>query len=236
MIRLTSDISSVRLLKFILPLSLLLGLFGIAFSGFSVKSYDHLLPSDVLNVAGKQSSVKALALLYAPTIRSDSAVGNPEWIWYDAVVQGDRLRLAYFPTWRSENHPNKAISLLYSLWRFLYYGGVRDIEYIAISINFEDGIVTEVEFESPEEKEYRIVKHNRIVLPADDERTIAMTPLGKRNGMAAVFQIASWNHLFRIETMKLEGKVFQSPRLEYLDGNSYVRYKMRRRSEPSWME
>lgn len=225
-------------LKIILPLAACCLLLGIAFTGHSPKSYIPLTPNDALIIGEQQLSIQEVAKKYAPHIIAiaDFADHEPDWVWYEARKDGNNLRIAYFPAWRNEQHPNILISNLYAAWRYLYYGAVRDIEHIAISINVKNGAVNEVEFESPGKTRFGFVEHDKISLPDDDERTIALTPIESQNTPTTAFRIASWNHLFETDTIQIGEAATPQPRLEYLDDNAYAHYKMERRSKPLWMQ
>jgi hypothetical protein len=132
-----------------MTLSACLGLGLARVTGDSPRAFAVLAADDEASVGGEVLSVDALAQRYRPQIvglpqeRDDPVVGMSYEAWRD----GPDLVLTYFVTWADERHPQVVPHLVYGLYRWAFYRGPSDIEYVQVRVS-PAGAVREVRFES----------------------------------------------------------------------------------------
>lgn len=163
-------------------------------------------------LAGQPVSVDELARRYRPQVvelprhRTDRVVD----ISYEAWPEGSELVVTYFVAWADEEHPNLLIDGVYGLFRWAYYHGRRDIEYIQVRLS-PQGIVREVHFESAADlNPWAVVPTHveavatvegqgltRRLLDSRGDRPVEVMTSVPADGRIPMY-VATWNHLFDI--------------------------------------
>lgn len=133
----------------VMTLTACLGLGLARVSGDSPRTFPVLAPTDEVTLGGAVLSVDDAARRYRPRIielpqdRPDPVVG----VSYEAWEDGPDLLLTYFITWADERHPNPVAHRLYGLYRWAFYHGREDVEYVQVRVT-GSGTLSEVRFES----------------------------------------------------------------------------------------
>lgn len=115
----------------------------------SPRAYEVLAPTTTVQLGATSRTVDDLAQAFRPGIRALPRPGDDPVvaIRYEAVADGEDLLLRYFVSWADEIHPNPVAHALYAAYRWAYYGGVRDIEYVQLRID-PAAEVSEIRFET----------------------------------------------------------------------------------------
>jgi hypothetical protein len=204
---------------------------GFKLTGMKGRNYSVLQPDAVVN------GQKIIDILekYKPIIyQTENIKIEVEYFLYEFVEQEDKLVLLYRPLWRDEIHPNKVIHHLYKYFREIYYGSVKDIEFIEIFVDKKTGDILSFSFETltpgthlrkPGHEFTNIVKKGDKFYNQTKNDELVSAPF---EGSRCVLQVKTWNHLLCINENP-EGKKFDLP-LKYLTNWQYRKYAFSRRS------
>lgn len=196
----------------VMTLTACLGLCLARLSGDSPRSFPVLPPDDSVSIGSSSHTVDEIARRYRPRIvelpqaRPDPVVG----VSYEAWTDGDDLLITYFFTWSDEVHPYPVAHALYGLYRWAYYLGRQDVEYIQVRVS-GDGDVLGVRFESAADLDPWTSRPvhvdasaepvgptwRRYLTDDDGDRPVLVdvpAPVGER----MVLYVATWNHLLDV--------------------------------------
>src|SRR3989344_2662327 len=82
---------------------------------------------------------------------------EPKFMYYRTRIRGHMLQIKYQAVWDNEGHPRFLLHLLYAfLFRKLYYGSIKDIEYIQIDIDLRTRKVTDIKYDQPNKTDYHL--------------------------------------------------------------------------------
>lgn len=199
-------------------------------------------PNALVEVADRQVSAADLAQAYEPVLVWAAGFEYPPVaiIWY-VREQGEMVLLAYRVVREDERHPNRVIQLVYGLWRRVYFGSHRDIEYIELLVDRQSGAAQSIRFEKGE-VQGTFVRHVPVELTLrDPERGLfarsgagqeAPDLLGGTRGERLLFTVETWNGLFEVKESSPEAGAEQGKRLPLVAGDTWLtfRFRMWRRS------
>ncbi|MCX7679390.1 MAG: hypothetical protein N2316_09230 [Spirochaetes bacterium] len=167
---------------------------GIASFAFYVNTTVRVLEENIPGFTSIRDD--ELARQFAPTLISNSNFGFPHACYYRAARDSDgNIHLAYHPVWEYER--NESSGIMPFLSRILYTGGLSiqrimfgkgDVEVISAIIS-PKGQIIGIQYERP--KDYN---------PATFTVAHQIVKLTKTFPRMPLFRVASWNHLFEIET------------------------------------
>ncbi len=153
--------------------------------------------------------IAALAARHAPEIWQDPALpGGPlrEMLW-EARRAGTRISILYRTVWNDEVHPVALLNKLYRMFRRLYYGSAKDVEYVRVDVDLGAGGAERV-----------------VAVAFQTEARGRAAPLFSRHAPAVIahpsappaFVVLTWNHLLAPLGEPSGRLVRQSPRLRPL--------------------
>ncbi len=165
----------------------------------------------------------------------------PTEIFYYPYLKENKLILSYRIIRENEEHPNAIIDFIYKIFRILYYGSMRDIEYIEYMIDLSSGFVDAIRFEEGKVEKIK-VKH--LVVEMIRKENGNFTKYYQDNpshvtifqadyyAKSIVFVMETWNGLFQV---KLKNQTQNDIIVEDLPLHSYswwvtFKYRIWRRS------
>ncbi len=222
----------IAIVVFIGPtLGIIAFLIGMKLTGMERRNYSVRKSSDIVN--GK----KAIEIVekYKPIIyQTDNIEKDIQFLFYELVEQKEKIVLIYRPVWNDEIHPNPIIHSLYKYFRWIFYGSVKDIEFIEIYIDKKTGEVESFNYETlTEGSTIEAPEHEFTEIEKKGEKYYNKTK-GKELGYSpfeeyrCILQVKTWNHLLSI-TEKPQGKKFDSP-VTPLTNWLFRKYSISRRS------
>ena len=218
-------------------------------TGFIKREYQVLPADEIISLADQTVTIEELAATYQPMLFMPQDAHSPPALkmWWEAIRGQDFITLIYHPMWQDETHPIPFIHWLYALYRGIYYGmPVRDIEYIQINIDLNDGSIQRVRYEDTLANEYNavIAGHQYITITRDnnhyikwsgpEEQSLSQTGQVTVTGPQLSFGIATWSHQLTMLTDDKLTNVYPVPvdmPLAYLTDGDYAKYKLARRSQ-----
>lgn len=151
------------------------------------RRYETLAPGSPLAVAGRPTTLDALARALVPAFYQDPAMpGGPlREILYEGHAAAGRLSILYRTVWDDEIHPSALLHALYKPFRELYYGSARDVEYVRLEVDLASGALAAVDYqtEGRGRADPDFPLHERVLL----EGAQAAGPVALR--------VQTWNHL-----------------------------------------
>ena len=225
----------IAMIVFIGPiLGLIAFLAGLKLTGMKRRNYSVLETNDVVN--GKK--VIRIIEKYKPIIyQTENIKKDVQFIFYELIEQKDKLVLIYRPVWDDEIHPNPIIHSLYKYFRWIFYGSIKDIEFIEIFIDKKTSEVLSFSFETltegspiefPEHEFTEIEKKEEKYYHKTKDYELAYVPF---EDSRCILQVTTWNHLLCI-TENPQGKKFDLP-LVPLTNWQFQKYSITRRSSGS---
>ena len=211
-------------------------LVSVSFTGYTSKRYSHLAPDYRIDFKGTVAGLSELAKIYKPPLKDTLTNDGLDWIWYEAYSDSEYLYISYFPSWKTETHPNFFLNLLYSIWRWFYYGSVRDAEFISVKVELLTGNIIDIVYQQPRFKKHGYVEHNDILYDKEIPTGEFDNPYELDGERLIVFEIISWNHLSNLVEADKSEPVFTNLPLRYLSDRDFRLYKFNRRSLPNWMK
>ncbi|MBD3193284.1 MAG: hypothetical protein GF308_21800 [Candidatus Heimdallarchaeota archaeon] len=225
---------TIQLILLLIFLGVLLGtlafLIGVKITGSKGRDYSTLRPTDEVNGQNVLEIIKK----YKPIIYQKEDIKNEiKFIFYEFVEQKNTLVLIYRPVWEDEIHPNPIINQFYKIFRWFYYGSIKDIEFIEIFIDKKMGELLSFSFETlaegssieaPKHELTTLVKQNKAFFNKNKNKPVFVPFDGSR----CILQVITWNHLFAIPK-NLEGEGFDCP-LKPLTEQHFRKYAISRRS------
>lgn len=222
----------IAIVVFIGPtLGLIAFLTGLKLTGMERRNYSVLKISDRVN--GK----KAIEIIekYKPIIhQTENIKKDIQFIFYELIEQKSKLVLIYRPVWDDEIHPNPIIHRLYKYFRWIFYGSIKDIEFIEIYIDKKTGEVVSFNYETqtegstieaPGHEFTEIEKKGEKYYNKTKDQELGYNPFEEYR---CILQVKTWNHLLSI-TEKPQGKKFDSPVIP-LTNWLFRKYSISRRS------
>ena len=205
--------------------------------------YDHMVsPSLRVRVNGQLVSVNELAHRYQPVVGYRNSLEFPPIaILYFATLRKERLLLAYRVVREDERHPHSLVDSLYRIVRLLYFGSIRDLEYIEYTILLSSGLVEAIRFEEGKPGKLQ-VEHLPVQLSRTDDglfrktypshQFLPMTIATGRDATFLVFTMATWNGLFELQAAPAEDStvIIPSLPLQSLTWRNVFHYRLWRRS------
>ncbi len=157
-----------------------------------------LPPGATLVVAGRVETLHALARRHVPVFYDDPAIpGGPlREALYEARAAGGRLSILYRTVWDDEVHPVPAIDCAYRLARRIYFGTVRDVEYVRVDVNLASGRPVALEYQ-PEP-----------TLSRDELTSAHFHTIERDPALPIELYVVSWNHLVSRLGAELPGRAF----------------------------
>jgi hypothetical protein len=165
-------------------------------------------------------------------------------MWWEAIDAGDDIVLIYHPVWQDERHPVPLLHWIYYIYRAIVYGmPVRDIEYIQININRDDGSIQKIRYEGSTATSYDqpLTEHIHVII---ERSVIGYREMARmqnntfrvRNiqiaGPVLTFGVATWSHqLILLENGAGTYTIPISMPLEHLTEENYTKHKLARRSQ-----
>jgi len=206
-------------------------LVGLKLTGMASRSYVVLDANTEVN--GKQ--VIDILEKYKPIIyQTDDIKMDIEFFFYEFVEKKDKLVLIYRPLWKDEIHPIPIIHNLYKYFRMIFYGSVKDIEFVEIFVDKLTGDILSFSFENltegspieaPEHMFTDIVKKGKKFYNKTKNDEIVIVPF---ENSRVILQVKTWNHLLCINENP-QGQKYDRP-LKPLTNWDYRKYSITRRS------
>ncbi len=224
--------SVIAIVVFIGPtLGLIAFLIGMKLTGMERRNYSVCKTSDIVN--GKK--VMEIVEKYKPIIyQTENIKKDIQLLFYELVEQKEKIVLIYRPVWDDEIHPNPIIHSLYKYFRWIFYGSVKDIEFIEIYIDKKTGEVEAFNYETlaegstieaPSHEFTEIERKGEKYYNKTKDIELSYSPF---EGWRCILQVKTWNHLLSI-TEKPEGKKYDLPVMP-LTNWQFRKYSISRRS------
>ena len=156
-----------------------------------MRKYNYLKKDEEIVINNTKIKIEDLIYQFAPLFTNNSEM--PLQCLFEAIQKDKtKLILIYRFVWKNEKHPNILINTVYTLYRYLWYGSLKDIEAIAIVIDINNNLVEKVIYEEPIIKKI-IVEHQIVEVNINEKLN---------NAKRSTFEVISWNHLFSITKEK----------------------------------
>jgi hypothetical protein len=225
---------------------------AMAVTGFKARAYP-ILPENVpLMIGGEEVTALELATRYQPQLylRPETVTPPPVVMWYEIVDAPEAWVLIYYSEWENEIHPNRQLHYLYSIFRASFYGWpLKDIEYIQINVDKQDGHIRRIRFETTMAQEYDVTISHHFLLFLNCTAAYCDRTISSSNGDVVVLKdrislpaegqhriqlgVATWNHLM-VLLDDTNQRLYTEPvnfELRYLDDDIYKRDKYARKSQ-----
>ena len=184
------------------------------------RTYAVLPPEHVVAMGGKMARVADWAAQFRPEWVAERPEDHPKEIGYEMRHTKPGYRLVYYAVWANETHPNVLLGAVYTVWRWLYYGSVIDIEFVALDLRPKDGAVETLTLETAGTAVYHVA------LPAHQRMTFRQPQL------PIVLRIQTWNHLATPVQNTSFPFIKHPPKLVFWTDVAYQHFRMSRRSAP----
>lgn len=231
----------------VMTLSACLGLALARLSADSPRAFPVLAPTDTVTLGSTTLTVDEAALRYRPRIvelpqdHPDPVVGMSYEAWWD----GPDLLLTYFVSWADERHPDPVAHAVYGLYRWAFYHGREDVEYVQVRIS-GTGALSGVRFESagdlspwatgPEhvDAEARVSGDDlvRMLSKHDGDRPGQVTAVASEDDRVTLY-VATWNHLLDVLPPPGDVGAEASPEPRFRTADEYEAQAAARRGHPS---
>lgn len=210
----------------------------------ATKRYKAYGPEEDIVITGSKMSILEAMKAYRPIfyLHNDLNDIQPEQLLCDAIHSGDSLIFNYYLKWPDERHPIYPIHVIYRMYRSYYYGSPADIEYIQLSVNLQNGVITSLAFErDPNKNPFVIIpKHEKVTAQRTSAAAqfhvyIAGDRVVPRNfdfdgGKRLKILVSTWNHTYDFYNGK--GILLKDVPLIPMSDELYDKYYMDRRSRP----
>ncbi|MCF2144498.1 MAG: hypothetical protein K9W42_12430 [Candidatus Heimdallarchaeota archaeon] len=225
-------INCIIMLIYMAPvLGLIAFLVGFKITGMKGRSYLTLNANEKVD----GSTVIEILNKYKPYIYQDNCLKlDIKFIFYEFICQEDKMILIYRPVWTDEIHPNPLVHNLYKFFRWIFYGSIKDIEFIEIVIDRKTGDILSFSFETlaesasiemPKHCFTEIIKRGKKFYNITKNNEITKVPF---EDFHCILQVKTWNHLLYIEENP-KGQKFDCI-LKPLTNWLYRKYAIARRS------
>ena len=212
-------------------------------AGKKPRTHSIIDPDDIVDIAGDSLRVEEHAARFVPVVYLHQELDymRPDRVLYEAVGSGGDVLFNYFVDWPDEIHPLPFVKYPHRVFRAVYYGSPRDIEFVQVGVNRETGDVVSVAFErdpsgrpNPLAPRHDLVIARRSSKEQDFDVTINGEPFDAEplefEGSRVKILTATWNHIY--DFYRGEGVLIDDPPLEPLTDSLYKKYSFSRRSRP----
>lgn len=216
---------------------------SLVLTGREIRTYDALDPDSQIKFKGKETIVRDIVERYQPVLYQLEKLRGPtpSKIFYEVISKNDTLTIVYRYVWPTETHPNQIIAPLYNLFRVVYYGSSKDIEYLQIDVDSSSGEIMRILYETDtrEKPNVFLPKHAHTELIKTRESDVYFKKIDGKIVRNFSIQLEketylkiltiTWNHVFDIYQGEKANRI-NNLVIEPLDSETYKEYKLSRRS------